>query len=201
MGNTNADGIWSPDEDDTHEIEVLLAMMADSISGGLGKRMALQETQVSLRATAPDPFVVTDGYQQVPLTVGGVTNSRFPDPDFASGNHANGIEIEGNFAKIVTPGLYTITGAASFRPEGGEHSFDFYGTVNGSIFGLPDYGVTSNLSYVGGRVADTRVLAKGDMIALTVGVGTDHVGSIKIQDALLTLAMHYALPTEAIPGL
>jgi hypothetical protein len=188
------------------EIEVLLAMMKDSISGGLGKRMKLQETQVSLRATAPDPFVLTStgpetALMQVPLTVGGVTNSRFPDPDFAGGNHANGIEIEGNYAKIVTPGLYTITGSVSFTSINGNHSFDFFGSVNNSIFGLPDYGVTSTLSFVGGRVADTRVLAKGDMISLTVGVGTDHVGSIRVQDALLTIAMHYALPTEAIPGL
>jgi len=202
MGNTNADGIWTPDEDDSHELDVVLPMMAESISGGLGKRMDLQETQVSLRATTPDPFTVTDGYKQVPLTVGGWTGSRSPDPDFAPGNHANGIEIEGDFAKIVTPGLYTLTGAASFLAAGGgPHSFDFYGTINGAIFGLPDYGVTSTLSYVGGKVSDTRVLAKGDMIALYAGVGTDHIGSVFVQDALLTIAMHYALPTEAIPGL
>jgi len=206
MGNTNADGIWTPDEDDTMEPEVWSAMMGDSISGGLGKRMKLQETQVSLRASAPDPFTVTatgggDAYLQVPLTVGGPTGSRAPDPDYATGNHANGIEIAGNFAKIVTPGLYTITGQASFTSIGGDHSWDFFGKVNGDVFGLPDYGVTSTLSFVGGRISDTRVLAKDDMISLTVGVGTDHVGSIRIQDCLLTIAMHYALPTEAIPGL
>lgn len=208
MGNTNIDGIWTPDEDDSHELDVVLPMMAESISQGLGKRMDLQETQTSLRATTPDPFTITSTgptdpncYKQIPLTVGGWTGSRAPNPDFAPGNHANGIEIEGNFAKIVTPGLYTLTGQVSMTQYLAAHSFDFFGSVNGQIFGLPDYGVTNGGSYVGGHVSDTRVLAKGDMISLTIGVGTDHIGSIGIQDALLTIAMHYALPTEAIPGL
>lgn len=200
MGNTNADGIWTPDEDDTMEPDVYLPMMAESISQGLGKRMALQETRVSLRATAPDTFTVTGtggttGSMQVPLSIAGVTNSRSPDPDFAGGNHAEGILMEGGWAKIVTPGLYTLTGQVSLLPSGGaEHAWDFWGTVNGGIFGLPDYGTTSMQSYVGGRVSDTRVLAKDDMIALTVSVGTDHVGAVFVQDCLLTIAMHYAIP-------
>lgn len=208
MGNTNADGIWTPDEDDTMEPEVWSAMMGDSISGGLGKRMKLQETQVSLRATTPVPFTITgtsssdpNSYKQIPLEIAVNTGARFPDPDYSAGNHAVGIEIVGNFAKIVTPGLYTLTGQASVKPEGAEHSFDFYMRVNAAVAGLPDYGVTSSLAYVGAHVSDTRVLAKGDMIELYAGVGTDHIGSIGIQDALLTIAMHYALPSEAIPGL
>lgn len=199
MGNTNIDGIWTPDEDDTMEPDVYLPMMAESISQGLGKRMKLQETRVSLRATAPDVFTVTgtgggEAYMQVPLSIAGVTGSRAPDPDFAGGNHAEGILMEGGYAKIVTPGLYTITGKISILPNGPEHSWDFFGSTSSGIFGLPDYGVTSTLSYVGGHVSDTRVLAKDDMIYLTVGVGTDHIGSIKIQDCLLTIAMHYAIP-------
>jgi len=201
MGNTNADGIWTPDEDDTHEPDVWSQMMADSISQGLGKRMKLQETRVSLRATTPEPFMVVstapgDAYATVPLTVGGVTGSRAPDPDYAGGNHVNGIDIVGNHAVIVTPGLYSISGQISVLAYDGyaPHSFDFYGTINGSIFGLPGYGATNNLSYVGSFVADTRYLAKGDTVGLTIGVGTDHIGGFRVQDALLALSMQYATP-------
>lgn len=200
MGNTNADGIWTPDEDDTMEADVWSAQMAESISQGLGKRMALQETRVSLRATTPVPFNVSQAggsaeYTQVPITIAFDTGVRFPNPDFSNGNHANGILIEGNYAKIVTPGLYTITGQCTFTPgAGAEHSWDFLGQVNGQTFGLPDYGVTSSLSWTGGHVQDTRFLAKDDLIDLQVSVGTDHDGQFDVQDALLTIAMHYAIP-------
>jgi hypothetical protein len=199
MGNTNVDGIWTPDEDDTMEADVWSPMMAESISQGLGKRMALQETRVSLRATTPVPFKVTgtvkeDAYMQIPLTIAANTGIRFPNPDFSGGNHANGIEIEGNYAKIVTPGLYNITGQCTLFPGDTPHSWDFIGRINGEPFGLPDYGVTSAESWIGGQVQDTRFLAKDDMLELWCGVGTDHAGEFWVQDALLTISMLYAVP-------
>lgn len=199
MAITNKDGIVTPDEGNTADPSVYLGAMADSISEGLGERMALQETRVSLRATAPDPFNLTgtgpnDSYMQVPLSIAGWTGSRAPNPDFAPGNHATGIVMDGGYAKIVTPGLYTITGQVSVLQYLAPHSFDFFGTINGGIFGLPDYGITNPSSYVGAKVQDTRYLAKDDVIALTIGIGTDHIGSLGIQDALLTIAMLYAIP-------
>lgn len=201
MGNTNSDGIWTPDEDDTLEPDVWSAAMAESIKQGLGKRVKLQETRVSLRATAPEVFDVvsagpSDPYATVPLTIGPVTNSRLPDPDFAGGNHADGIDIAGNYATILTSGLYTITGQITIIQAGGmaAHSWDFYGTINGNIFGLPDYGVTNPDSYTAGRVSDNRYLIAGDTVGLTVGVGTDHIGQFRVQDAMLGLSMTYAIP-------
>lgn len=199
MGNTNIDGIWTPDEEDTLEPDVWSAMMGDSISQGLGARMKLQETRVSLRATTSVPFLVTgtnlaDAYLQIPLTIAANTGVRAPDPDYSGGNHATGILIEGNYAKIVTPGLYSISGQLTVRPGAAVHSWDFFGRVNGDVFGLPDYGTTSELAWTGGRVSDVRFLAKDDMIELICGVGTDHVGTFWVQDALLTVSLHYAVP-------
>ena len=198
MGNINAAAIWTPDEDDNLDPEVWSAAMADSIMNGLGERMDKQEKKVSLRATAPEVFDVvstgsSDPYTQVPLTIGGWTGSRAPESDFATGNHAEGITIDGDVATIVTPGLYNILGQISLTPGTfAEHSFDFYGTINGGIFGLPAYGATSALSFVGGMVSDTRYLAEGDNIALVVGVGTDHIGGLHVQNAMLTISMAYA---------
>lgn len=205
MGQTNADGIWTPDEDDTMEADVWAPMMGESISQGLGKRMALQETRVSTRATTPVPFTVDSrsggpAYVQVPLEIAANTGIRFPEPDYSGGNHATGIVFEGNYAKIVTPGLYTIIGQITVHHDavgGGtlpNHSWDFYGSVGGQVIGLPTYGATNGVSYTYGSVSDTRFLAKDDMISLTVGVGTDHIGAFTVQDALLTVAMQYAIP-------
>lgn len=202
MGNTNSDGIWTPDEEDTLEPDVYLGMMAESISQGLGKRMKLQETRVSLRATTPVPFDVVslvndaNAYRQVPLEISGNVGARGAEPDFSAGNHANGILIQGNYAKIVTPGLYTIIGQITILNGVGHanHSWDFYGSINGGYMGLPTYGATNGLSFTYGLVSDTRFLAKDDVISLTVGVGTDHVGAFRVQDALLTVSMQYAIP-------
>lgn len=201
MGNTNSDGIWTPDEDDRMEPEVWSAAMGKSISQGLGKRMKLQETRVSLRATTPVPFDVDSrsggqAYVQVPLGISFNSGVRGAEPDYSGGNHASGILIEGNYAKIITPGLYTIIGQISILNGAGHpnHSWDFFGSVGGTMIGLPTYGATNGISYTFGQVSDTRFLAKDDMISLTVGVGTDHVGAFRVQDSLLTLAMQYAIP-------
>jgi hypothetical protein len=196
MSNINEDGIATPDEGNTLDPEVWSAAMADSISQGIGARLKKQEEKISLRATTPEPFTITAAdpsaaYMTIPLTVGGVTNSRAPEPDFAEGNHAEGIEIEGNRAKILTDGLYTLTGQCTFVKVGTPHSWDFYGSINGVPFGLPDYGTTGE-AFSGGRTSDTRYLTAGDIIALTCGLGTDHVGSLKVQDALLQITLHYA---------
>lgn len=199
MGSTNDSGIWTPDEDDVMDPDVWSKQMGESIHQGLGKRMLLQEERISLRATTPIPFDVDSptpdtAYMQVPLTIASNTGIRAPEPDYSGGNHADGILLEGDYAKIVTPGLYTISGRVTLIPKGDPHSWDFYGSASGTLLGLPDYGVTSLLSYVGGAFSDTRFLAEGDMISLTVGVGTDHIGSLRVQDALLTVALLYALP-------
>lgn len=198
MGNTTKSGIWTPDEDDKMAPDVWSATMSQSIENGIGLRLEKQETRVSLRATTPVPFDVTatgsvNAYVTVPLTVGGVTGSRAPEPDFAGGNHAQGVTIAGNIATIVTDGLYTLAGQCTLTVAGGHapHSWDFYGTINGGIFGLPDYG-TTGLAFAGGRVNDTRYLVAGDQIALVCGVGTDHVGGFRVQDAMLAISMVYA---------
>ena len=200
MGNvTQASGIWTPDEDDTVDPEVWSAVMSQSLEDGLGIRMGKQEARVGLRATTPVPFTVdsrTGGpaYVPVPLTVGGVTNVRLPDPDYAGGNHATGIKMESNVAIVETSGLYSMTGQISLVGGAANpvHSWDFFGTINGSIFGLPAYGSTTVNSFVGGYVFDTRQLVAGDRIGLTIGVGTDHIGSFLVQDALLSVILHYA---------
>jgi hypothetical protein len=198
MSNVNEDGIVTPDEENTLDPEVWSAAMADSISQGLGVRVKKQETRVSLRATTPIPFDVEsaapeDAYMRVPLTVGGVTGIRAPNPDYAGGNHADGVTIVGDVATIVTDGLYSISGQLTTRPGTfATHSWDFFGTINGETFGLPSYGATSSLAYTAGYVFDTRYLVAGDYIELYCGVGTDHIGGFTVQDALLSITLNYA---------
>jgi len=200
---TNKDGIVTPDEENTLDPEVYLAAMADSISQGLGERMKLQEQRVSLRATTPVPYDVhsTDGndgtgaYPIVPLGISGNVGARGIEPDFSAGNHANGVIMEGNYAKIVTPGLYTLIGQVTIYNGGyPDNAWDFIGQVNGQVFGLPTYGATNSISFTYGFVSDTRYLAKNDMVSLTAGLGTDHIGGFRVQDALLTVSMLYAIP-------
>lgn len=202
MGNitTGGSAIWTPDENDNLDPEVWSATMAQSIEDGIGKRLEKQEARVSLRATTPEPFDVTgtgpdDAYIRIPLNANGPTGSRAPEPEFAAGNHVDGITLEGNIATIVTPGLYAITGQITLTTKSGTfapHSFDFKGVVNNSVFGLPAYGETSTSSFVGGFVGDTQFLVAGDQISLRCGIGTNHVGSFHVQDALLTITMLYA---------
>lgn len=102
MGNTNADGIWTPDEDDTMESEVWSAAMAESISGGLGKRVAAQEQFVGAFLNIQDPHTLTVGdpgfpQQPLPYIVGqGV-------------NFVSDMELAGGILKCPVPGLYSVT--------------------------------------------------------------------------------------------
>jgi hypothetical protein len=194
MPNVNRDGIVTPDEESPRDPDIWSAIMADSISSGIGERLARQEERVSLRATTPVPFTVTDGYLRVPLKITTVP-VRAPNPDYSAGNHADGIDISGDVATIVTPGMYTIYAQATLTPteSGQTHSWDFWCQVNGQAIGLPAYGTTTVNSWVQGFCADTRVLAAGDDIECIVGVGTDHIGTIAVQDVLLTVVMQYAL--------
>jgi hypothetical protein len=165
--------------------------------------MRLQEQRVSLRATTPIPYDVhtTDGsdgtgsYPIVPLSIAGNTGIRGAEPDFSAGNHANGVIMEGNYAKIVTPGFYHIIGQVTIHNGGyPDNAWDFIGQINGQAFGLPTYGATNSVSFTFGIVSDTRYLAANDMISLVAGLGTDHIGGFRVQDALLTVSMLYATP-------
>ncbi len=197
MANVTASGIITPDEGNSLDPEVWSAAMAESIEQGIVVRLAKQEKRVSLRATTPVPFDVTSAsasvpYTRIPLSVAGPTGSRAPEPDFAGGNHTDGLTIVGGIVTILTDGLYTLSGQCTFTTiTFPPHSWDFYGTINGSIFGLPDYGTTGP-AYAGGRVSDTRYLVAGDDIELYCGVGTDHIGSIRVQDAMLSISLVYA---------
>jgi hypothetical protein len=94
---TPLDEVWYPDEDDTSEINTLLATQASSIEEGIGQRLRAQETFLGLFATRPTGQVLT---KQALTTVGFDLNS--------SQCFNTGFTFSNGIVTIATPGLYYV---------------------------------------------------------------------------------------------
>jgi hypothetical protein len=104
---TNADGIVTPDEGNTADPSVYLAAMADSISEGIGERLARQERYEGCYLNIQDPFTLTagpPGHAQVPLP-------------FIVGQGVNYLEgdmtLSGGIVRIAHEGLYQVNSTIS----------------------------------------------------------------------------------------
>lgn len=105
MAITNADGIVTPDEDNTNDPEVYLAAMADSISEGIGKRIAAQEAVVGLKSSL-------DGLTYVQNVQPFIAPYTLAEPtDFVEG-----LEFSGGVATVITPGIYSVSACATIDP-------------------------------------------------------------------------------------
>jgi hypothetical protein len=102
VGNVNAAGIWTPDEDDNLDPEVWSQAMADSIMNGIGERLKRQERYEGAYLNIQDPFTLTagdPGHAQVPLP-------------FIVGQGVNYLEgdmtLAGGVLKVAHEGLYQV---------------------------------------------------------------------------------------------
>jgi hypothetical protein len=102
---TNEDGIVTPDEKTKMNPIAYLAAMADSISQGIGKRIAAQEAIVGLKASVAGLNYV----QNVQPTI---APFELTEPtDFVEG-----MEFAGGVATIITPGIYSVSACATLDP-------------------------------------------------------------------------------------
>lgn len=101
MGNVTSDLlIWTPDDQDKAKPDVYLAAMAQSIEDGAGARLRTQELAIGLKAgfsfagTLPNTMTLANML---------VTTSN--------GCFKQGLDIAGGVVTVITPGMYSISGA------------------------------------------------------------------------------------------
>ena len=178
MGNTNSDGIWTPDEDDTMEADVWSPMMAESISQGLGLRMKKQEQVAGIKASLPETWGFSGNSNTVPLTIGTGTN-WVTDVDFAGG-----------VATIKVAGLYTVNASVTTGFLDGV-PVDVVLMVN---FTQEEYNglATSLTSFVTSPIGTALHLAAGDNVYISVGVGNSLSDTVYLEAAKLSLVLQYA---------
>jgi hypothetical protein len=179
MGNVNADGIWTPDEEDNLDPEVWSAVMADSISEGLGVRMANQEKKAGLKATAlPTDWNFSGNFNIVPLTIGGGTD------------YLTEVEFTGGVATVTVPGLYTIDASITmnFGPDVPIDVTLMYNSAFEDYYALK----TNATSYQTAPISTSLHLLEGDSIYIAVGVGNSQPDVAIMKYAKLSLVLQYA---------
>jgi hypothetical protein len=97
---TVVDQIWYPDVTDIDQPNVWAAHIAQSVSDGIGKRLARQELTVGLKASV-DSSVYTIPYGPATLIPYSVTSGR--------GDFNNGFSFSAGVATCQTPGMYSVT--------------------------------------------------------------------------------------------
>ena len=103
MGNINAAGIWTPDEDDNLDPEVWSAQMGDSIMNGIGERLSRQERFEGCYLNVQDPLTLTAGDPS--------NNPQVPLP-FIVGQGVNYVEgdmeLNSGVITVKHAGLYSV---------------------------------------------------------------------------------------------
>lgn len=132
MPNVNADGIVTPDEDDLDDPAAYLAAMADSISNGIGTRLAGQEKQIGLKASlAPTyqlPAWPTPGPAILPFGIGADATATYPNTH----NYIQGCTITSGAVTIQTQGVYNIFASVGVEKNPGR-SVAIGICINGSV--------------------------------------------------------------------
>lgn len=108
MANTTPDGIYYPDSNTLMNFDAILATMASSIQNGIGKRLALQEIAVGLKAGLANQIQLTTTPINMPLVVNG-----------SNGNFAQGMTINNGIVTVATPGMYMVSSSIGIMPHGG----------------------------------------------------------------------------------
>lgn len=185
MGNVNADGIWTPDEDDTLEADVWSPMMAESISQGLGVRMKRQETRAGLATrTLGSSFSITGA--------GTILDTGIILPVKHTGyrNYITSMELAGGVAKVTVPGLYLIvlTTTADFGPD---VPLDLSLWIGNEADVFQPF-VTSPTAYANATITSALMLDVGDTIYGRLRVGAGRSDTAQIRHATLRATLMYA---------
>lgn len=179
MAITNADGIVTPDEENTLDPEVYLAAMADSISEGIGVRLAKQESVAGIKSATPvGPYDIAGDANIPALTI--LTGIGFIE----------NMSLSGGIVTVEVAGLYLITGVVTARFEDGV-PIDANLWVNGQNEASQPF-LTSLTSYTSTTMVVPAFLAVGDTFYLTVGVGADRTETVTISYVNLNAQMLYA---------
>lgn len=112
MGNVTADGIWTPDEEDNLDPDVWSQQMAESITQGIGRRVARQEKFVGAFLNIANPFTLTagePGHTQVPL----------PYEVASDVCYVRDMELSNGTLKVPTSGLYSVSADFTARASSG----------------------------------------------------------------------------------
>src|SRR5437867_3140208 len=104
MANVNADGIATPDDANAVDPSIWSAAMADSISNGIGQRLAKQEAKAGAKVSISEPMNITLAGVTFPV---GVSTAY----EYSYGNYITDLGLGGGVLHINTGGLYFIIGS------------------------------------------------------------------------------------------
>jgi hypothetical protein len=163
MPNTNADGIVTPDEEDLDQPDVYLAAMADSISNGIGTRLAAQEKQIGLKASLPPTFQLnawpTPGPGILPFAIGADATATYPNTH----NYIQGVgDFAGGIVTIQTQGIYNIFASVGVEKNAGR-SVAIGVCVNGSVIASAENMASADF-YASANVGVPALLMPNDTV-------------------------------------
>lgn len=178
MAITNADGIVTPDEGNTADPAVYLAAMADSISEGIGTRLAKQEQVAGIKASLPAPWDFAGTFNIVPLTIG------------SGSDYVTDVGFAGGIATVTVAGLYAVSVSITmnFGPDVPIDMVLMYNSDFEDYYSLR----TNATAYQTAPITTSLHLAAGDSIYITVGVGNSQPDTATMQTAKLSLVLQYA---------
>lgn len=184
MGFVNDDAIWTPDEDDTLEPDVWSKQMAESISQGLGVRMAKQETFAGVATSVTPTFDITGS--------GSITDTGIVLPVKNTGyrNYVDNMDLAGGVVTVRVAGLYLIvlTCTADFGP-GVPLDLSLYIGTAADVF---QPFVTSPDAYANATITSALMLDVGDTIYGRLRVGAGRSDTAHIRGANLRVTLLYA---------
>ncbi len=179
---TAVDQLWYPDVTDIDQPNVWAAHMMQSISDGMGKRLAQQELAIGLKGGLASVVTLSTTYAIMPIVI-----------NAANGNFAQGLTISGGIVTVVTPGMYYISGALGIFNSSG-HSSKIQLRKNGSAI-VGDEQASQAAYYQASKASTVVNCVAGDTLAM---YGADGVGGTTTSTATelthFTVALIQALP-------
>lgn len=183
MGFVTADlNIWTPDENDPADLDVNLALMAQSLEDGVGNRLRTQEIAVGLKA----------GFTSAPTLSTTMTTAAVTVND-THGSFAQGMEIAGGVVTVVTPGMYLISGSVGVQNIA-NHTAKLELRKGSTVLAADE--VASNAAFFQVAKQTTVVnCVEGDTLSMRIG---DAAGGASVSSNLalthFTVAMVQAVP-------
>lgn len=184
MGQTTTNlQIWTPDEFDLNEPDVYLADMAASIENGAGERLNLQEMAIGLKAGLTSSAVTLSSTLAIaPVTI----NS-------SNGSFNQGLTITGGIVTVITPGMYSVSGALGVTNVSGHTAkLELH---KGSTVIIADEAKSDATFYQAAKASTIVNCIAGDTLSMWIG---DAAGGATVAGNLalthFTVAMIQAVP-------
>lgn len=187
MANTSPDGIYYPDSNTLMNFDAILATMASSIQNGIGKRLALQEIAVGLKASVQG-WVIPKG-NSATTVVPYIISTGLADFN-------QGFTFQNGIATVQTAGMYLVT--ASLGPSGSATSGGAKVNIlkNSIMFASSEVPFSSTV-WINSQATSVINCVPGDTISVK-GTLTGPPSSTHITEATTTymsIAMVQAIPS------